>query len=692
MKWHYRSGGVFFAMILCILLIVGMYAFSLYRSMSAKAVFVNAHSHAALLDFAAMQMEAVIFNELGKQLKNPESQIFADLLLKTTPETETLALTNSLWKNKFTFLSQKEYQKMGWDATVKFIDFKGLIGTGKWTDPLEKMCRISVELNLSIGHLAARKLRKKYLFSRPCKIQRMALPVVSKFTLFVKEPEKTQAEIPGYNCFENMHDGNPTQNSYSSPEKSLPIVCCNAAKAGQTDLAKAGFVFLGGNDSIELHMTAGTHPDYGESFQFFPIGKTNSSVVVFDLNTAPDTPGFAAAGITLDSASDLKGALGIRAVVFGFYSVNTSGETMNYEDTLSRWFVPENAVTMNSSFLHLNGSLTSPTPTIVFGKVKRTYARYSKLVVTLSSRTDKQGICWLKNPVTMQTTSGQTVDHWDLVPFPGSFTDKKTSQSYSLSNDVLAMSNLFLSWDAYLSCASGLFSEEYNRVNDYLMRAESDKGFPPQEGDFKTKYGSYEITGEALKLVRNDSEIVLFENNLNELTTEDLIKDRTTIEVADQKEFDTFFKTDTTTYDLQGQIIRVKKGPLTFPAGTVIATSGIVSVEGEIVLSGGLQYKDEKSLLTLISKGKNITLSGENVQVQANLIALDGTVKSTSMSRVNLKGGVAVKTLSPKDWKAGGLISYDDRFDPLQMPTEGTYVVQIADYHDRWNIEQVLDE
>ncbi|MBF0501518.1 MAG: hypothetical protein HQM09_15370 [Candidatus Riflebacteria bacterium] len=694
---HNKSGSVIFPIVMAVLLILGALGFSLYRSMTEKANFVNAHANAALLDFAAMEMEAVIFDELGKQLKKSDSSIFKDLLKTATDATELdVSGYNGLWDKKFSFLGKKEFARLSWSSTVKFVNFSGLAGTGKWNDPFEKLCRINVDLDLSIGHIASKKLRKLYQFSRPCKLQRLGLPVVSKFSLFVKNPEKTNGNTEGYNCFENMHDGNPTQANYSGTQKSMPLILFNSTKVGLTDITDAGYVFLGGQEDIELHTTAGNHPDYGESFLFCSMSKPLSSVIVFDMNVLPSTAAFAPAGIQLaTSPSTLQGVLGIRSVVFGFYSVNNLGESMNYLDTLSRWFDPSNMVTMNSSFLHIYGSMSNPTPTMVLGRVKRTYARYAKLVARLAGRQDVQGVCWLKNPAPMNNTAGQSLDSWSQVPFPGSLDDKKTGISYSVATAALSMISLFGSpsapataWSSYLDYASGLCNEEYNRVYEYVFRKDDDKDFPPSKKTFEAKFGTYQQTGETFALTRKNTGNTLFQSDLNKISTLDLLKDRISIQVRDQAEFDQLFKNDDGSYDLRGQVIKIQGGAFEFPAGAKIHTSGIIAVAGKISLKGGVTC-DSKVLLSLVSIGDNITLEGSNEEVQANLVALDGTVVSASKSSIKIKGGVAVNKLSPKDWKYGGQVTYDERFDPIQSSREDTYVVAIADYHDRWKVDQV---
>lgn len=692
-----NSGSVIFTLVMAVLLILGILGFSLYRSMTEKANFVNAHTNAAMLDFAAIEIGAVIFDELGKQLKNPAGDIFKKLLQAATDTTELkISGYDSLWEKKFSFLGKKEFARLSWSSTVKFTEFSGLSGTGKWNDPLEKKCRVTVDLDLSIGHVASRKLRKLYLFSRPCKIQRLSLPVVSKFSLFVKNPEKTQGITDGYNCFENMHDGNPTHANDSSPVKSLPLVLFNSPKLKLADITKAGYVFLGGNDELELHTTGGGHPEYGESFLFCSMGKPISSIVLYDLSSLPSTTGFAAGGVNLCEDPLLKGVLGIRVAVFGFYAVNNLGETMNYMDSLSRWFDPSNAITMSSSFLHLYGSLANPSPTLVIGRVKRAYARFSKLGVKLENRADFQGLCWLKNPAPMQKSSGQKVETWDMVTFPGTFDDRKTGKSYSLATESLTMPTLFGNpkdpsgaWNAYMDRASGIYSEEYNRIYDYLFRKDEDKEFPPSESSFEKKFGPYLQTGESFSFSRTDPKTALFQGDLNKITSDDLVKDRITIQVKDRKEFEEWFKQSDGTFDLRGQVVKIGDGGLEIPAGAKFVTSGMLVVPGDITVKGALAC-DEKAVVTLVSLGKDILLQGTNEEIQAHLVALDGTVKSAAKSTLKIKGGMAVKSLSPKDWKAGGTVTYDDRLDPTQTGQESMYAAYIADYHDRWKVEQVL--
>jgi len=332
---------------------------------------------------------------------------------------------------------------------------------------------------------------------------------------------------------------------------------------------------------------------------------------------------------------------------------------------------------------------------MVIGRVKRTYARYSKLVARLEGRTDFQGLCWLKNPLPMQSSTGR-VDSWDQVPFPGTLNDKKTGTSYALSTDTLSMLASFGdpadpsgAWNTYLERSSGLYSEEYNRVYEYLFRKDEDLVFPPSKPSFEEKYGSYQKTGEDYALVRKDLAGQLFRSDLNNLTSEDLLRDRISMEVKNPKEFDETFKDDKGSYDLQGRVILVREGPFDLPSTTKITKSGIIAVNGEIRVKGAVTCEGD-AVVTLVSIGKDITLQGSNEEIQASLVALDGTVRSQSKAMLRVKGGLAMKSLATNDWRFGGQVTYDDRIDPCQPQAGSAYVAQIGDYHDRWNMEQAL--
>ncbi|MFZ2960595.1 MAG: hypothetical protein WA705_27260 [Candidatus Ozemobacteraceae bacterium] len=672
---------LFFLMI-GVLLVLGILALSLNFSMGEKTQFINGHSNSLLLDMAAMEVTSQVYSAIGSELCNPKSPLFVKIL-KARIEDFPLAIS-PVWPTSFAFQNRADIPKISCSIQGRINDGSPL-ENGAWKDPWEKFFAISIQIELSIRSGTLHKMTKLYKFSRLGKIHSLALPIVSKFTLFIKSPEPTDEKSAGYNCFRSTIDGKALTPNDMKKGVEAPLILCNSSENKMTDLKKAGFIFLGGDKDVELHLTNGADSTFGESFHFFPITKSEGKSPLYDLTFLPDS---FQKPLSLSSGT-VQGKMGIQQTFFGFYDQDNSSppNSMNIDGSLGYFFDRISPRTMDSSCIHLFGTIGNPSPALVFGKVSRVFAVFSGLTLDLDQDGRPEGLLsLLKQPLRLQTLTNAE-DLWNLVSLPTSFLSRKTQTSYELDPST-TMKTIFGTPYLYFFYASTLVSEPFNRGYECLTNEKGD--FPPA-GKFK----EWKFPGESAEVpfqflgsnfeIRVPQAESCFKLNLDTLSTKDILTHRINETVESQKEFLERFVKDGS-LDMKGNTVLVTKGDLELPANLEVANPGIIVVKKDIHLKGDLRKKDKKTLLTLVSSEGNIILDSVNADIQAYLVAIEGSVFPSRKSYVKIFGGVAVKTLEPANWKAGGTITYDTEFDFTQENREENYSAAISDYYSEWDM------
>ncbi len=669
-----RRGGFVLVIVLGILLVLSVLGFSLYRSVSETSYVVYAHTYSMLLDQACLELSRVIAADVSAELQDPLSPLFQKVL--QTPIARfpiPVSGRDTRWLKACAFYGKPDYENLSVAIDVAFVEPEPLTTT--LVDPLEKRYSLKIALDLSMGKTSWRKLKKHLDVSYAGKIQRIVPGLLSKFTLLVREPEATDIDNPGYNCFENWIDGRAT---LSSPVR--PVVLCHRTALQQRDVQVAGWVGFGGARELQLHLTSGGDTESGEFFQFYTLDQADKRPPLFTLQSIPTTSAFQS-GISVSLTSPLKAQLGLQGALFGFYTVDNSNppQDMNYNNTLERYFAAVKSRTMASSMLHLFGSMAKPSPTRVFGRVKRVFGQYTALVADLEPADGRNDavVTMLKNPVQVVGGGGAT-PFWDSFAPISSLKIK----GVSLPQDIppITMEELFGNEILYRSVCSRLIVEDYNRAYDYLM--DQTMQLPPAA----LYRGRFQQTQHRLNeaMLTTPDQRQMGPEDLERLSGERLLTNR----ISHVYETAEDFLADCVAsgcLQLRGRSILVKNGPVTVPRNLKVVSSGLLAVRGELNLDGGLACESGVQL-AMVSLGGSIRLKTTNEVVQAFLIALDGTVIPEGTFPVRVVGGVAVKTMKPADWRVGGSITWDERFDPCQAPDVTSYVAQFADHADRWEL------
>jgi hypothetical protein len=669
-----RFGGTIIIIVLGILLILGLLGFSLLRSVSETSNVVYAHTFSLLLDQAGMELVRIITADLGRELRMPDSPL-RRRLLETAPTAFPIVVSgrSSRWLQACSFYGQPLFENFTATIEVAFEAADPL--SPDLPDPWEKKFQLEIDLRLAMGKTAWRRISKRFRVTHLGKVQRLIPPVLGKFTLLVREPEPSDHANIGYNCVENRIDG-----SLLSSSRVRPLVLFHRTTLQQKDLKRVGWVGLGGAKDIQLHVAAGGDPRFGEIFQFFPLANPGTRPPLFVIQNVPGTSAFQSR-LTLVSSPILRARLSLQGALFGFYTLDSSDppQDMNYDNTLERFFAAADARVMSSSMLHLCGNLANPSPTRVFGRVKRVFAQYSALVADLEpcdGRNDSV-LCMLRNPARF-TGGGISIPFWDSLA-PVSIMKVK-GQAQPQEIEPFSMQQVFGTEAAYRAVCSRLVMEDYNRVNDYL--SDTTNQIPPPQ-TYRTVFGDSRHALTNVKISTADGRI-LGPIDLENLSSAKLLQNRVSLVLNTPADLEGEYLSPAG-LNPAGQVLYVKTGPLVLPRNTEVKSSGVLAVQGDIIVEGGLSCAPGVQV-ALVSRGGNIRIRQTNETIHAFLAALDGTVIPEGATPVRIVGGMAVKRLVPGDWPAGGEITWDDRFDCLQDDDTPSYAVQLSDYAERWEV------
>ncbi len=673
-----RRGSMMLVVVLGVLVVLALLGFSLNSSVGDMINWSTLFSTTLMMDQAALEIATVVFAAVGRAVGDQAGPVYQALVMG--PAAGTLP---RVWSEPIALPEAKGVTMTVAGLTLSYAKEADLNPALGWKDPWEKTFRLTLDLTLSGGRSKVRAIRRTYRFVKQGKVQRLALPLLSKFTLYVTSPEPTDETRAGYNCFDNFIDG---KRGETSPVMPLAFLHSRERPSG-LDLRRKGWVFLGGDQELQLHVTSGNDPECGEFFQFLNIGKPERSPPMFTFTTVPPTPAFTNGVRFLDSAVQAK--VSLRGSYFGFYKWDRKeGSDMNFQGVLQRFFGGAEHRTMSSSCLHLLGNFSFPSPTIVVGKVKRVFPYYSGILYEASGEggSDKF-VDVLENPAPLETTAGVIENFWNTVPLTLSFSGAAFGRPFiELPPDEVAAETLFRSQEEYLKFASNLMSEPMNRAFDYFV---NDSGkFPPPEKFAQVTGNPVEMTGEAVTITDPTTGQTLFAGDGRALTTDLLLRDRVSLVFETPAEFAAACLRGTV-LDLQGQVVLVK-GPVSLPRGVTVPTPGVLAARGDIVVQGEVK-PCPAGPLTLVAIGGDIVLQTVNEEVWAHLVALDGTVYPATPNPVKIIGGIAVKSLrplNPKGWPGGGTVTYDDRLDPAGRERSRAYTVQLADYYDDFRMER----
>ena len=502
-------------------------------------------------------------------------------------------------------------------------------------DPREKFGQLVVG---STG--TYRGIARRYEVVKPFKVVDVSAPVVSKFTLFVREHGDTPVNCLGYDRLNPGaamdHEGRPGRplTLFHRPG-AVPTVEADtfhptAPLIDGVPVDEGGLVYLGG-EPWYLNLVHGSGAG--------PFDELHHLRRVRML--APTT---IAGG---------EGAMDGR-LWFGFYSGVLEAPPLQAGVAARR--VPRRPsgeeVTDLTSALHLYGDVFNVSPTPVLGPVYRSY-----LLVPLPS-----GL-WL--PYLTQGEYSSLGRPPVLSPYTtyAEHMTRVVEDPYNRSYDFLRTNMEALEpggrvrtvGDQPMVPSMGLVPDALNRLG------------PASDGDRHFLYPPSGDPAPGLCRLRRpmaSGEEEVFRGALADLTPELLARALTSkaVEtVADQAEFDARFGVGP--LDLPG-IVLVESGGLRLGQRGVLS-AGMVLARGDIEVTGFLSQQEAGATLTLVSLEGNVTVSTGDL-VQAHLVALGGTAYF-SRGQLNILGGVAAGRLDLPSLVAGvdaKWLTYDPGLDP----------------------------
>ncbi|MBI2943569.1 MAG: hypothetical protein HYY25_05165 [Candidatus Wallbacteria bacterium] len=534
-------------------------------------------------------------------------------------------------------------------------------------DPGEKTATVVIT---STGY--HRGSRQTVVERRPIRIVNMALPVVSKFSLFVRSPDPTDETAAGYNRFANDITGSPDPNVPASANVHPVVVYSDEeGLGGDDDLDKHGWIFLGGDREVVLNLTSGGEYRFGQYFHFYNFLALDTSRPAAFLNDAPP-PFFQ----TPHTFAGQQQRFAIKHALYGYFTIDQSRDDpqdMNRDGVLRLYL--DTTTNMRSSTLHLYGSSLEPSPTRVLGRVFHSYPIYSAVTVDVDGDGVRDGVVRMLAAVPEEQFGD--LDTTDALPLE--IPNLSTGGTIGLDPDSMHYSTLFGDWEAYSRYMSVLVDREpYNTAADYMR---SQGKFPPDREAFDPAE-DYPNPGTSVEIPGREGESAHFKGDLNRVDGSGFDR-KSVVTVADETEFKQLFL-DATAQLRLGGVVRIASGDLSLPEGLRVVDGGAVLCAGTITVDRVTTPDDQ--VLSLCSLEKDVVASFGG-KIQASLVALKGRLRSGLRSReLELEGSLAVDRLAADEFPAGGRVVFDPRLDPTRPESKELYRVYMADRALEWRL------
>ena len=512
--------------------------------------------------------------------------------------------------------------------------------------------------------------------------------ILGKFTLFIRSITDPEA----LNKFACHIDGYP-DSSFSAAPTCLPVILKNggeldSAAAEAEDLSswkKRGYVYLG-DDAVNLNLTSGNFDAFGELFHFYRLNREAGIPGYFH----PFPPPFFAAPPDfahrvpqqLNSGPQFSDSFAyiLKHVVSGFYTTQDNCADMNFAGRLDVSLPSGSAdsrARMRSSSLHLYGTRTNPSPTLVLGNVSRRYADYAAVVVDATGDAQRDAILeYVKE--TREPLGSLPLPPDTVYAVAGSGLPPETP--IRIDNGVVNFQSMFASEDLYRQHACSLKIEPYLRSHDFMYFRNEEQFFPEksQFGDPTAKFQN----SFAISLKGKDAPY--FSGAPADFPA-DPCKEKTVYRVAGFSEFSERFISRNGSELNLGTILMVagsEKDRHVLPADLKVVRGGILLFEHGNVEISGISRADPDEVLTIIALNGNIdlNLSGQS-QIQASLAALNGSIRNMTPERgLDLKGSFISAAYEPLEFKNGGRIAFDSRTDPSGVEYLNYYRCFVADF------------
>jgi hypothetical protein len=667
--------GVVLWLVLTLTVVLSLLFFSFHLAVRQR----NAQAHAAWFGQVAYNLAQSGVNlalaRLREGLEDPGSFLFRDL----DRAARLGALSGYRFDLDLIASLQDLTRDLGEDLDVtieaRILEARPLsTDSEQGTDPLEHDLLVEVSATGTFRGLPRTVRERRWL-----RLLTGALPVVGRFTLYVRSPEAARFGEPGYNRFANDIHGSPDMETVAPGDNVLPVLLYNHGDTFPSlahDLETNGWVYLGGREDVQLNLTSGADYRYGQYFHFYNFLTSDTSRQAGFL--ANDAPPF--------FGKDHATAVGtqrffLKHVIYGFFTVDRGNPPadMNRDGILDLALRRE--ATTRSSSLHLFGTTLAPSPTKVFGKVYQAYPIYTGITVDVDGDGRRDGLVSLAPGVDAAGYDALNVTH----PIPARVRDiGRPPETIPLDPDLVRWKKMFPSYGTYENFMSTVVRREpYNAGVDYLFaRGE----FPPEEQALPAT--AYPDAGTGVTVRRRDQpgpDGIHFQGDLGSFQAADLAS-RAVLKVKDQAEFERLFLWPGPTLRLRHPVL-VEEGDLELPPELWVASGGLLMATGNIRFDGIQCAPGQR--LSLVSLTGDLTspfdAASPSQPVEADLVALQGRVAVTDPNHpLAVFGTVAANRFSPLDHVSGGQLVYDPRADPASP--NRALKAHLADRVETWEL------
>jgi hypothetical protein len=656
---NFRSGSVAVMMIgifvALIILFVGFLHFSTSRQYSTKRlnrILLAREFSSALATLTCDQLQQ-------RELKNNSSKLLKGLSfpmnLMPATQQQNFEFDNSLetvidrLKASNSELQDVTY-KINWEIRKK--DFVNLSSAY----PREKMGFIRIPIAVSYKKPASNEsITENYLYIINIKVVANLVPVLSKFTLYIKNALSGE-DSERFNLVQNDRNGNLIVDNKFRPWV-LNNGCVNEPFPGKfSDAVKScrGLVYLGGGE-LKLSLARSFEPAsrYAEGFQLRDEGR--------------DT-GF----VTIDQIGQTLYVIQIEAGL-AFPDINDAND-MAWHNLIAGGY---DKMAETSSLLKLFGTQAERSPTLVFGKVKSR---------TLAARVFKDTNGGYSNPLPVIATE----EHYENAHSGVADVD---DISHFYNERVAALGSL--SRDEYNEqYASALIENPYNRALGFIASNYNEKW--PLNGNSidapLKKFVSDEAiqSGLANKIPEPFNTIYGNVSNLSSLSEMlanlKIAEKRSSVKISleeNEKLLEAFsnlelFKGDM--LDLNCWVYLKSENTVTIDQSVrLVSHGGIVLEKGDIRIANRIKSQTGKHFLTLITLDGNIIIdSSIGQELDLSLIAAGtnpdkGQVKfegSINSQLPVINGNVVMQRLNDLENNAARGVKINYRPDLAALPQQ----------------------
>ncbi|PKL48192.1 MAG: hypothetical protein CVV42_10440 [Candidatus Riflebacteria bacterium HGW-Riflebacteria-2] len=681
-----RRGGMILFTLLAILAVVSIFSFTI-NSLARQKMFQNKQLldrlNCMVLAQSALNYSAA---NLQEELEKRPSAI-AEFFLRPDVSPDQLVLLplpllpeltakypDSEVKIQIKILASKVLQK------AEDLNISGF-------DPLEKLFQIELSAAARTGLIACNLSE-----IREVRLTNLVPGLAGKFTLYVKSVNKSDS----LNKFACHIDGYP-DSAFSEGVSCMPVILKNG---GELDFAategndssswqKRGYVFLGG-EAVDLNLTSGNFEAFGELFHFYSLDRNSNIPGYFDA-VVPTffsaTPDFASKWAQTLNAGDpfaSEFAYILKHVVTGYYTTQDDGSDMNYDQRLELSFPtdqPASRIKMQSSSLHLFGTRSNPSPTLVLGNVNRRYADFTGIVVDVDGDGQRDAIVDYVKETSLSPSDIPSPPE-EVYAMPGGCLEQ--GHPIKLDTGLLSYSNMFGSAQMYQEHMCKIITEPYLRSHDFLFFSTEDDFFPTKScfGDEAAEYQqSFSLKFDTGLF----SDRFFYENGNPQAYTHQGLAHKFAYRVTSFNDFlARFYDSKSSILDLAFPIIVENPDGKTvkLPDNIKIASSSMLMLANGDLELGAIEQRNSDAMLTIIlEKGSFILDNPGQKPVCANLVAMNGMLKNKITSHaLDLQGSLLVASYEPEQFKNGGKIVYDDRSDPSGEAYQNYYRCYVADY------------